>query len=130
MFLSKPVGIAREVGAAARDFATFRDPQWSVLTIGQIGAGTADVVTSLDNLHTCPSCVEVGISRFFVGTHPDAHKYILGGILEIDIEAVTAHYMRNHGPTRKWYWRALWSLPQSLSLYGHTRAAIHNAALP
>jgi hypothetical protein len=130
MFLSKPVGIAREVGASARDFATFGDPQWSALTLGQIGAGTADMVTSLDNLHTCPSCLEVGISRFFVGEHPDAHKYILGGILEIGIEAVTAHYMRNHGPTRKWYWRALWSLPQSLSLYGHARAAFHNAALP
>jgi hypothetical protein len=130
MFLSKPLGIAREVGSAARDFATFRDPQWSVLTIGQIGAGTADMVTSLNNLHSCPSCREVGISRYFVGAHPDAHKYIVGGILEIGIEAVTAHYMRNHGPMRKWYWRTLWTLPQSLSLYGHARAASHNASLP
>jgi hypothetical protein len=130
MFLSKPLGIAREVGAAARDFATFRDPQWSVLTAGQIGAGAADMVTSLNNLHNCPSCLEVGISRYFVGAHPDAHKYIVGGILEIGIEAVTAHYMRKHGLSRKWYWRALWTLPQSLSLYGHARAAIHNAALP
>jgi hypothetical protein len=129
MFLSKPVGIAREVRSAARDFATFRDPQWSVLTIGQIGAGTADMVTSLNNLHSCSSCQEVGPARFFIGAHPDAHKYIVGGILEIGIEAVTAHYFRNHGPARKWYWRALWTLPQSLSLYEHTRAANHNAAL-
>jgi len=88
------------------------------------------MVTSLNNLHTCPSCVEVGISRYFVGAHPDAHKYIIGGILEIGIEAVTAHYMRNHGPAQKRYWRALWTIPQSLSLYGHARAANHNAALP
>jgi hypothetical protein len=130
IILSKLFGIAREVGSAARDFATFRDPQWSALTIAQIGAGTADMVTSLNNLHSCPSCVEVGPSRFFIGEHPDAHKYIIGGILEIGIEAVTTHYLRNHDPTRKWYWRALWTLPQSLSVYGHARAAIHNAALP
>jgi hypothetical protein len=128
-FLSKPLGIARELGASARDFATFRYPQWSVLTMAQIGAGTADMVTSLNNLRSCPSCLEVGVSRYFVGAHPDAHKYIVGGILEIGIEAVTAHYMRNHGPIRKWYWRALWALPQSLSFYEHARAANHNAAL-
>jgi hypothetical protein len=128
-FLSKPQGVAREVAATARDFATFRDPQWSVLTLGQIGAGTADMVTSLDNLHNCPSSREVGVSRFFVGTHPDAHKYIVGGLLEIGVEAVTSHYFRNHGPKRKWYWRTLWTLPQSFSLYEHARAANHNAAL-
>jgi hypothetical protein len=128
-FLSKPQGVAREVAATARDFATFRDPQWSVLTLGQIGAGTADMVTSLDNLHNCPSCREVGVSRFFVGTHPDTHKYIVGGLLEIGVEAVTSHYFRNHGPKRKWYWRTLWTLPQSFSLYEHARAANHNAGL-
>jgi hypothetical protein len=129
MFLSKPQGVAHEVAVTARDFATFRDPQWSVLTLGQIGAGTVDMVTSLNNLHSCPSCKEIGVSRFFVGAHPDAHKYIVGGILEIGIEAVTVHYFRNHGPIRKWYWRTLWTLPQSFSLYEHARAANHNAAL-
>jgi hypothetical protein len=127
---SMPIAVARETGASARDFVRFRDPQWSVLTIGQIGAGTADMVTSLNNQHSCPSCLEVGISRYFVGAHPDAHKYIIGGILEIGIEAVLAHYMRNDGPAQKKYWRGLWTIPQSLSLYGHARAANHNAALP
>src|SRR5690348_13306165 len=75
---SKPLGIAREVAATSRDFVMFRDPQWSVLTIAQIGAASADAVTSLNNLHNCPSCLETGVSRFFVGQHPDAHKYIIG----------------------------------------------------
>jgi hypothetical protein len=127
--LSKPLGIAREVAATSRDFVMFRDPQWSVLTIAQIGAASADAVTSLNNLHSCPSCWENGVSRFFVGQHPDAHKYIIGGVIEIAVEAVTAHYFRNHGTVRKWYWRTLWTLPQSLSLYEHARAAHHNAAL-
>lgn len=126
---SKPMGVAREVAATSRDFVMFRDPQWSVLTIGQIGAASADAVTSLNNLDTCPSCSETGMSRFFVGQHPDAHKYIIGGAIEIGVEAVAAHYFRNHGPTRKWYWKALWALPQSFSLYEHARAAQHNAAL-
>jgi hypothetical protein len=127
--LSKPIGVAREVAATARDFVTFRDPQWSVLTLGQIGAASADAITSLNNLHSCPSCSETGVSRLFVGQHPDAHKYIIGGAIEIGIEAVTAHYFRNHGPIRKWYWRTLWTLPQSFSLYEHARAAHNNAAL-
>jgi hypothetical protein len=127
--LSKPMGVAREVAATARDFVKFRDPEWSVLTMGQIGAASADAVTSLNNFHRCPSCSETGVSRFFVGRRPDAHKYIIGGAIEIGIEAVTAHYFRNHGPIRKWYWRTLWTLPQSFSLYEHARAAQHNAAL-
>jgi hypothetical protein len=127
--LSKPLGVAREVAVTARDFVTFRDPQWSVLTMGQIGAASADAATSLNNLHSCPSCSETGVSRFFVGQHPDTHKYIIGGAIEIGVEAVTAHYFRNHGPIRKWYWRALWELPQSFSLYEHARAAQQNAAL-
>lgn len=127
--LSKPLGIAGEVGAAARDFAAFRDPQWSVLTLAQIGAASADAVTSLNNLHGCSGCIETGPSRIFVGVRPDAHKYVTAGIFEIGIEAVTAHYFRNHGAIRKWYWRTLWTLPQSLSLYEHTRASRHNAAL-
>jgi hypothetical protein len=126
--LSKPIGVAREVAATARDFVTFRDPAWSILTIAQIGAASADASTSLNNLHSCPSCSETGVSRFFVGQHPDAHKYIVGGAIEIGVEAVTAHYFRNHGPIRKWYWRALWTLPQSFSLYEHAQAAQHNAA--
>jgi hypothetical protein len=97
---SGPMGVAREVGATARDFVTFRDPAWSVLTIGQIGAASVD-----------------------------AHKYIIGGAIEIGVGAVTAHYFRNHGPIRKWYWKALWTVPQSFSLYEHARAAQHNAAL-
>ena len=127
--LSKPLSVTREVAAASSDFVKFRDPQWSFLTIAQIGAASADAVTSLNNLHTCPSCSETGPSRFFVGQHPDAHKYIIGGAIEIGVEAVTAHYFRNHGPTRKWYWKALWALPQSFSLYEHARAAQRNAAL-
>ena len=126
---SKTIGVAREVKTTARDFATFRDPEWSILTIAQIGAASADAVSSLDNLHTCPSCFETGVSRLFVGQRPDAHKYIIGGAIEIGVEAVTAHYFRNHGPIRKWYWRALWALPQSFSLYEHARAAQYNVAL-
>jgi hypothetical protein len=127
--LSVPFGIASEVKDTARDFATFRDPQWSVLTIAQIGAASADAATSLNNLRSCPSCTEVGPARIFVGARPDAHKYITAGILEIGIEAVTAHYFRNHGPIRKWYWRTLWTLPQSLSFYEHVRATERNTAL-
>ncbi len=127
--LSKPFGVAREVGATARDFVTFRDPQWSALTLAQIGAASADAVTSLNNFHACPSCLETGVSRFFVGQRPDAHKYIVGGAIEIGVEAVTAHYFRNHGPIRKWYWKALWELPQSFSLYEHADAAHYNTTV-
>jgi hypothetical protein len=127
--LSVPFGVAHEVKNAARDLATFRDPQWSVLTIAQIGAASADAVTSLNNLQSCPSCTEVGPARNFVGTRPDAHKYMTAGILEIGIEAVTTHYFQNHGPIRKWYWRTLWTLPQSLSFYEHVRATQRNTAL-
>jgi len=125
--LSKPIGIAREVGATAQDFAMFRDPQWSVLTIGQIGAASADAATSLNNLRSCLHCSEIGPSRFFIGRHPDAHKYIIGGIVEIGVEAVAAHYFRNHGPKQKLYWRILWALPQSFSLYEHAFAAERNS---
>ena len=127
--LSKPLSVTREVAAASRDFVTLRDPQWTALTIGQIGAASADAVTSLNNLHSCPSCSETGVSRFFVGQHPDAHKYIIGGAIEIGVEAVTAHYFRSRGPARKWYWKALWTLPQSFSLYEHIQAAHHNTGL-
>jgi hypothetical protein len=127
--LAKPRGVAGQVAAAARDFVTFRDPQWSLLTLGQIGAASADAVTSLNNFQRCPSCAETGVSRIFVGQHPDAHKYIVAGIIEIGIEGVTAHYFRNHGPVRKWYWKALWTLPQSFSLYEHAHAANRNAGI-
>ncbi len=126
--LSKPVGVARELRATARDFVTFRDPQWSVLTFAQIGAASADAVTSLNNLHTCPGCYENGLSTFLGGQRPDAHKYIIAGVIEISIEAVTAHYFWTHG-SKKLYWRALWALPQSVSLYDHAKGARHNAAL-
>jgi hypothetical protein len=129
VLLSKPMGVAREVAATARDFISFRDPTWSILTLGQIGAASADAVTSLNNLNACHACAETGVSRFFVGWHPDAHKYVIGGAIEIGVEAVTAHYFRNHGPIRKWYWRTLWTLPQSFSLYEHARAAHQNATL-
>lgn len=127
--LSKPLELAQEVRATARDFVMFRDPQWSALTLGQIGAASADAVTSLNNFHICPSCSETGVSRFFVGRRPDAHKYIIGGAIEIGVEAVTAHYFRNHGPKQKLYWRVLWELPQSFSLYEHAQAAHRNTAL-
>ena len=127
--LSKPLGIAREVAATSRDFVMFRDPQWSVLTIAQIGAASADAVTSLNNLHRCSGCLETGASRFVVGRHPDAHKYVIAGAVEIGVEAVTAHYFRSRSRARKWYWKALWTLPQSFSLYEHIQAAHHNTAL-
>ncbi len=128
--LAKPVGLAKEVAATARDLVTFRDKRWSVLTLAQIGAAAADAKTSLNNLHDCATCEEKGISRFFVGQHPDAHKYIIAGAVEIGVEAVATHYLRSHGPVKKWYWRYLWSLPQSISLYGHARSANYNAGLP
>ena len=127
--LEMPLAVADQVAIAGRDFVTFRDPQWSVLTLAQIGAGTADAVTSLNYMRTCHRCVEIGPSRFLVGQHPDAHKFYIAGAIEITVQAVTAHYFRTHGPIRKWYWRALWSVPQSLSLYEHARAAQKNAAL-
>ena len=127
--LSKPIQVARTAAAAARDFATFRDPAWSALTLAQIGAASADAATSLNNLRSCPSCTEDGVSRFFVGRRPDAHKYLIGGAIEIGVEAVAAHYFRARGPVQKWYWKTLWTLPQSFSLYEHARAAHHNARL-
>jgi hypothetical protein len=129
LVLSKPIGVGNEIAGAARDFVMFHDPQWSALTIAQIAAGTADAVTSLRNLRDCQTCIESGVSRFFVGAHPDAHKYIVGGIFEIGIEAVTAHYFRDRRRPRKWYTRALWTLPQSFSLYEHALAADQNAAV-
>jgi hypothetical protein len=126
---SKPMRVAQEVASTARDFASFRDPAWSALTLAQIGAASADAVTSLNNLRSCPTCTENGFSRFFVGRRPDTHKYLIGGTVEIGVEAFAAHYFRTHGPTRKWYWKILWTLPQSFSLYEHVRAAHHNARL-
>lgn len=123
------MGLAGETRTAARDLVAFRDPKWTLLTIAQIAAGSADVKTSLNVFHRCPTCVEAGISRLVVGIHPDLHKYAVAGLVEIGVEAVAAHYLRNHGPIRKWYWRYIWTLPQTFSLYGHTRAAIHNADL-
>jgi hypothetical protein len=127
--ISKPIGVIREVKSTARDFATFRDPEWSALTLAQIGASSADAFTSLHNLQNCGNCYESGPSRVFVGRRPDAHKYVLGGAIEIGIEAVTSHYFRNRGPMRKWYWRALWELPQTFSLYEHAHAAYRNSEL-
>lgn len=125
-----PRAIAREYKFSAKDFVTFRDPQWSVLTLAQIGAATADAVTSVNNLNHC-NCVETGPSRIFIGEHPDLHKYLIAGIVEVSTEAVLAHYFRNHVPSwnRRWYSRMLWTAPQSLSLFEHARASEHNAAL-
>jgi hypothetical protein len=122
-------GLVAETRATARDLVTFRDPKWTLLTIAQIAAAAADVKTSLNVFHRCPTCVEAGISRLVVGIHPDLHKYALAGLVEIGVEAVAAHYLRNHGPIRKWYWRYVWTLPQTFSLYGHTRADFDNAGL-
>jgi hypothetical protein len=134
--LAIPRGVGGELGATARDFATFHDPQWEILTIAQIGAATADAETSLYNLRHAPSMREIGISRYVIGTRPDAHKYIIAGIIEITVEALAGHYLRNHysrdnglrnyGPKQKWYWRAVWTLPQSLSIYEHAQATMHN----
>ena len=128
-FVSKPILVIREISWTARDFVTFRDPGWSGLTLAQIGAASADAVTSLNNLHDCANCYESGPSRIFIGRHPDAHKYIVGGAIEIGMEAVAAHYFRNRGQIRKWYWRTLWELPQTVSLYEHAHAAYRNAAM-
>jgi hypothetical protein len=57
------------------------------------------------------------------------HKYLIAGIIEVSAEAVTAHYFRGRPPSRKWYWRMLWTLPQSLSLYEHARASKGNTAV-
>jgi len=124
-----PLGVARQYRLSAQDLVTFRDPQWSVLTIAQIGAATADAVTSLNNLNHCPGCAETGVSRIFVGRHPDLHKYLIAGIIEVSAEAVTAHYFRSRPSSRKWYWRMLWTLPQSLSLYEHAQASKGNTAV-
>jgi hypothetical protein len=128
--IAVPRGVAREFKLSTTDLVTFRDPRWSVLTLTQIGAATADAVTSINNLNHCSVCVESGPSRIFVGVHPDAHKYIIAGMVEISAEAVTGHYLRRRVSPRKWYWRILWTLPQSLSVYEHARASHHNASLP
>jgi len=127
VFLALSEDLAREVAATTSDIVTVRDPQWTLLTIAQIGAAAADGKTSLNNFHACASCEEVGPSRFLVGLHPDAHKYIVAGSIEIVVEAVAAHYLRNHISSQKWYWRLAWSMPQSLSLSLHARAAYRNA---
>jgi len=127
--VTKPIAVIREVRSTARDFATFRDAGWSALTLAQIGASSADAFTSLNNLRACVNCYESGPSRVFVGRRPDAHKYLLGGAIEIGIEAVAAHYFRNRGAMQKWYWKALWELPQTVSLYEHAHAAFRNAAM-
>ena len=112
----------------AHDLATFRDPAWTVLTLSQIAASPADGWTSLYNLHHC-LCQEAGASRFVVGVHPDQHKYIIAGVLEIAVETTAAYYLRSHGPTRKWYWRYVWTFPQAVSLAAHAHASSHNAGL-
>ena len=127
LLITKARGLSSELRATARDFVTFRDPKWQALTLAQIAAATADGATSLHNLHRCLYCQEIGSSRLVIGRHPDAHKYMLAGLLEVSVEAVAAHYLRHHGPARKWYWRCAWTLPQGLSLVEHTRAGLQNA---
>jgi len=122
-------GLVGETAATARELVTFRDPKWTLLTIAQIAAATADAETSLHNFRSCSTCVETGISRLVVGSRPDVHKYAIAGLVEIGVEAVTAHYLRNHGPAQKWYRRYIWTLPQTFSLYEHTRADFHNVDL-
>jgi hypothetical protein len=129
LFAAITYGLIAETRATGRELATFRDPDWTILTLAQIAAASADAKTSIDNLHRCPGCFESGISRFVVGRRPDTHKYIVAGVIEIGVEAVFAHYLRRHGPIRKWYWRYVWSLPQTFSLYAHTQAAFHNSRL-
>ena len=127
LLITRARGLSSELGATARDFATFRDPKWEALTLAQIAAATADGATSLHNLHRCSYCQEIGSSRLVIGRRPDAHKYMLVGLVEISVEAVAAHYLRHHGPVRKWYWRYAWTLPQSISLAEHICAGYHNA---
>jgi hypothetical protein len=127
--LAIPRGVAGEVAATARDFATFHDPQWEILTFAQIGAASADAETTLYNFRHSPTLREVGVSRFVVGSRPDVHKYIIAGVIEITVESVVGHYLRNHGPARKWYWRYIWTLPQTFSLCEHTHSSLHNAGL-
>jgi len=122
-------GLAGEGRATVHELVTFRDPRWTMLTIAQIAVSSADVATSLHNFHRCPTCIETGISRIVVGRRPDAHKYIIAGIVELGVEALAAHYLRNRGPIRKWYWRYVWTLPQSFSLYEHTGSDFHNIGL-
>jgi hypothetical protein len=121
-----PLRLAEESRDTVRELISFRDPGWDALTAAQVAASLADARTSLTVFERKPNFGEVGVSRYVVGVHPDAHKYILAGAIEIGVEAIAAHYLRNHGPVRKWYWRSLWMLPQSLSLYGHAEAAIAN----
>jgi hypothetical protein len=126
MFTAITSGLAIETQATAQELLPFRDPKWSALTIVQIAAATADAETSLHNFNHCATCLEIGVSKLVVGQRPEAHKYAIAGLIEISVEAVASHYLRNHGPIRKWYWRYVWALPQSISLCGHTRADFHN----
>jgi hypothetical protein len=128
LLISKVRALAFETGAAARDLATFRDWKWQALTVSQIGAATIDARISLNFFKRYPDAEEIGISRLVVGRYPDAHKYLIAGLLEISVEAVAGHYLRNHGPKQKWYWRYIWTLPQGLSIYEHARADFHNVS--
>jgi hypothetical protein len=58
-FFAVPRGVAGEVAATVRDFATFRDKQWEILTLAQIGAASADAETSLYNMRNDPSMKSV-----------------------------------------------------------------------
>jgi hypothetical protein len=91
-------GLAAEGRATVHDLVTFRDPRWTVLTIAQIAASTADAETSLQTFHRCPTCVETGISRFVVGRRPDTHKYIIAGIVEMELKRLPRTTFEIAGP--------------------------------
>lgn len=97
--------------------------------LAQIGASIADEKTSLDNSRICPACQESGPAAWLVGHHPDAHKYLLAGTLEITAVAVTSHFARKRSPRAAWWTRDVWLALPAASLYVHSQAAWHNSHL-
>jgi hypothetical protein len=115
-------GVLVETGSTAKDLITFKRPAMTWLTIAQMAAAAGDGQVSLNNLHRNPHMEDTGIVRLLVGRRPDLHKYFLAGILEVGVTAVTAHYLRTHGPVDKWYWKYVWIVPQTVSISFHVHS--------
>ena len=124
VFVSVVDGVLVETGSTAKDLITFKRPEMDLLTGIHIAAAIGDEITSLRNLHNDPYEQQTGLPRYLVGRRPDAHKYILAGIIEVGVTAILAHYLKTHGPIEKWYWKGVWIIPQSVAIGLHTNAII------
>jgi len=122
-------GLATEIKETAHDLVLGNDWKWRALMLAQIGASIADAKTSLDNSCICPACQESGPAALLVGRHPDAHNYLLAGILEVTAIAVTSHFAREHSPHAARWTRDVWLALPAASLYVHSHSALQNSHL-